>query len=252
MTAAVLAYRRVTFARRYPERFAAAVVLLAWAALAVLSGELSGGHHHGMPGVAHGSHGSHVPAAWWAAFAAGLGWWVVMTLAMMGPVALAAARHVAVNSLRWRRQRAVAAFGLTYLGVWTLAGAGAVALATAVPSAGWWFAATVAFAALWQLTPAKRGALRACHRTVPLRPTGWPALRSCLSFGLRHGGACVASCWPLMLAMVFVTDLHLLWTAAFAVVPLVERVSERPVRSARRMAAPLLMAAAIAALAAVS
>jgi len=54
--------------------------------------------------------------------------------------------------------------------------------------------------AIWQLTPAKRWALGACHYTAPLYPTGLRADASCLTLGMRIAGACVVSCGPMMLA----------------------------------------------------
>jgi predicted metal-binding membrane protein len=124
--------------------------------------------------------------------------------AMMLPMAAMAARHVAFRSFRERRGRALAAFLVGYASVWLAVGplylaAGIVARLAA---GGWALAplgAALALAAAWQSAPAKRRALRRCHRTVPLAPSGLRADLDCLRFGLAHGRACVVSCWALML-----------------------------------------------------
>jgi predicted metal-binding membrane protein len=67
-------------------------------------------------------------------------------------------------------------------------------------SAAAYVAAGFAAAALWQLTPVKRWALRACHRAMPLAPQGWRAEMDCLRYGSTMGGYCLASCGVLMLA----------------------------------------------------
>jgi predicted metal-binding membrane protein len=238
--------RPAAVVRHHPEAYAASVVGLAWLALLLLGGRhqvVSAAPDHAMPGMGVQGDGSLTLA--------GLGSWTAMAVAMMGPVALAAARHVGVNALRWRRQRAIAEFGLAYVSVWTLAGVAILALVAEAPSWTWWFVSALTLAAGWQLTPMKRRALQACHRTVPLRPRGWPARRSCLAFGLRHGAACVASCWPLMVAMTFVTAGQLLWTAAFAALIVAERVAEHPFHVARHLALPLLAAAVAGAVVAI-
>src|SRR5690349_8877159 len=50
------------------------------------------------------------------------GHWLLMATAMMLPAALPAARQVAMNSKWRRRQRAIAVFAVTYLGVWLVFG----------------------------------------------------------------------------------------------------------------------------------
>ena len=68
------------------------------------------------------------------------------------------------------------------------------------PAARPWAAAAFLVAAVWQVTPAKGWALRACHRTRPLKPTGLSADASCLQFGADVSAACMVSCGPMMLA----------------------------------------------------
>jgi predicted metal-binding membrane protein len=61
---------------------------------------------------------------------------------------------------------------------------------------------TFAAAACAPLLPGRRRRLRQCALTIPLAPRGWPADRDCLRFGLLSARRCVATCWPLMLAVV--------------------------------------------------
>jgi predicted metal-binding membrane protein len=129
---------------------------------------------------------------------------LLMAAAMMFPLLIPAARHAAFRS-RWaRRHRAIGGVLIGYLGVWTLA---TFAAALALGGAGGaqsdphhrLAALGLMAAAAWQLTPAKRAALRTCHRSVPLAPDGWRADASCLRYGVSLGGNCVLSCWALML-----------------------------------------------------
>lgn len=181
---------------RRPELAAAAVVALAWAALLLLAGRgISGGTNgtESMPQMSgmgmHHHHSAGQPGL--AAVAVALPYWVLMTVAMMGPAALAGVRHTGINSLRWRRGRAMAEFSGAYLVGWTVFG-GIVLLATAlVPSiqSALALALTLAAAAAWQLSPLKRRWLRDCHRSVPLPPRGWGPRR------VPSDSAC-ATGWP--------------------------------------------------------
>src|SRR6201999_1979005 len=105
---------------------------------------------------------------------AGIGMWMLMIVAMMVPTALPAVRHVAANSLRRRRARAMATFAAVYALGWVAFGVVLLAVspawsgvARAVVAAG-----ALAIAAGWQLSGPKRRALRDCHRPSPLPPTG--------------------------------------------------------------------------------
>jgi predicted metal-binding membrane protein len=180
---------------------AVGVVALAWVGLLVRPG-----HHWAGP--------------------ADLPQWTVMVVAMMGPAALPGIRHTARNSLRWRRGRAAAGFGLGYLAVW--AGYGAVVLLLPAAPVG----AALLVAAGWQLTPYKRRWLLECHRARPLPPTGLAADRAAAGFGLRVGGACAGSCWALMLVMV-AAPMTAPGTAALAGLVLTERITRHPVRTTR-------------------
>lgn len=181
-----------------------------------------------------------------------LGMWALMCVATMLPATLPALAHVAVNSLRRRRRRAMATFAAVYLGVWIAFGGLVLALAPlwSAPPAGVPLAAALALAAGWQFTVGKRRALRDCHRSVPLPPRGWRATAAAARFGLRNGGACVGSCWALMLAMAAAGGAAMLpATVAMTAVVTTEKLAWRP-RRATRLAGALLAAAALVAAAA--
>jgi predicted metal-binding membrane protein len=182
---------------------------------------------------------------------AGLPMWSLMAPAMMLPAALPATSHVATNSLRRRRGRAVSEFLAAYLALWLGFGAPVLLLLALLPldRAADLVAAGLAVAALWELSPAKRWALNRCHRTSPLPPNGWRASLGTARFGLLHGGACVASCWPLMLVMAVAPSARLAWCAALAGLGLAEKLTFKPRRSARRVGLLFALAAALAGLA---
>lgn len=169
-----------------------------------------------------------------------------MSVAMMGPAALAGVRHTGLNSLRWRRGRAMAEFSAAYLAVWAIFGAVALTVDAALPGGLGTVALAIvlALAAAWQLTPLKRRWLRGCHRSVPLPPQGWKAELDALRFGLRNGLSCLGSCWCLMLVMAVAPAYHLLWMLALTVVVTAEKLMERP-RYVTRMAAAALAITAV-------
>lgn len=176
-------------ARRHPHLPALVLAAVAWVAL-LLPAATAGGHVHAGPPTLSG--------------------WVLMCVAMMVPVVLPAVRHVAVNSLRRRRVPAMGTFLLGYLAVWVLCGVVLVSAFARLPPLPLLVAVLLA-AVLWQLLPARGACLRACHRTIPLPPTGWRAAVGALRFGLWHGVACLGVCGPLMAVMAVPGTHHPLW-----------------------------------------
>jgi predicted metal-binding membrane protein len=173
----------------------------------------------------------------------------LMAVAMMVPPTMPAIGYVAVNSFYWRRRRAVLEFVIAFVGIWVaynvavLGALGSAGVASSPLAA----AVALALAALWQLTPAKRRALQACHRTRPLPPKGWRATAGVADFGLRNGVACLASCWAMMLTTAFVGLPSLIWMAALTGLITAERLSQKPRRATRRVGAALATAAVAAA-----
>jgi predicted metal-binding membrane protein len=204
----------------------------------------------GMPGMGGsgmtGMTGAHRSMLLGMGLVAGMAMWALMVLAMMLPTALPAIRHVAVNSLRRRRTRAMATFTAVYVAVWALAGAVFIAAAPAwsALSGTWVAAAGLAIAAAWQLTVHKRRALRDCHRPSPLPPTGSRATAGVIRFALRNSSACVRSCWAMMLAMAVATTATTFWMVAITGLALTEKLALKP-RQAIRSGAVLLGAGAL-------
>ncbi|HXO09974.1 MAG TPA: DUF2182 domain-containing protein [Solirubrobacteraceae bacterium] len=251
-----------------------AVVAVAWAALIAMvaggamagSGSGMAGTHgmsgmqgmagmQGMSGMAgmsgmsgmHSAAGGTVGASLIGSGAAlALAMWALMVVAMMVPAALPAVQHVAVNSLRWRRNRAVATFVAVYISIWIAFGALLVALSPLWSGADGKLVLAVALtlAAGWQLTVYKRRALRDCHRPSPLPPHGRRATAGVIGFGWRNGVACLGSCWAMMLAMAVASSMMIFWMVALTGVVLTEKLATKP-RVATRLAAVLLGAGAL-------
>lgn len=183
----------------HPEWWSLCLCAAAWLAVLSRGGAAHGFHEH----AAHATHTSaltHGPTAWVGEAL----WWLVMVVAMMFPMVLEPVRATATRSLWRRRHRAIAGFLAGYLAPWALFGVVASVAVSGLRGAGGLGASAVVLgfgaAALWQVTPAKRRALFACHKTRPIAPDGWRADRDCLRYGWMVGGACLVSCWALMLA----------------------------------------------------
>lgn len=169
------------FWHRHPERGLAGLSLVAWLVVFLTAR----GHSHSFWGRQTG--------------------WLLMLAAMMIPPALPMARHVIQNSKRYRRQRAGFLFAGSSLLPWLGAGVVGVGLAVWTGAARydrWLLGGSLLLAAIWELSPAKRRALKACHRTVPLPPDGRKADRACVKLGLSYSRACFRASWALMLPMV--------------------------------------------------
>jgi len=202
------------------------------------------------------SHGTHEAAASaplaTASLTAGTPMWALMAAAMMVPTAMPAVQHASLTSLYWRRRRAALEFLVVFLGLWTAFSVLALSpLMTLKPTASpLALPIALATAALWQLTPLKLRALRACHRSRPLPPRGWRASLGVANFALHNGAACLASCWVIMVAAAVSGPGRLLWMAALTAAITVEKLAEKPRTASRRLAA-LLGGAAVGVAAAV-
>lgn len=236
--------------RRRPQLVAELVVLSTWVALVALH---AGPRHQPVPGSLHAYlHATPTVIATaatspFAAIVVGLPGWTLMSAAMMVPAAIPAARHVAVNSLRRRRHRAVGEFLATYLSVWVLFGA------VVLPALWQWpvprvfaLAPALVLAAGWQFTPWHGHFVSDCHRTIPLPPTGRAAVRGTTGFGAKYGLACLGSCWALMLVMAVAVTHHLVWTAVLGFAVAVEKNLIQPRRTARVLGTLLAVAGGFA------
>jgi predicted metal-binding membrane protein len=216
-----------------PEWRVAALAAAAW--LALLAGL---GMHRARLGPDHAPIG----------VLAGLPGWSVMVVAMMVPVTLPAVRYVGLNSMRRRRQRAMALYTAGYVGAWALFGVTALATdhllrAHLGLADDLVLALALAAAAAWQLTRAKRRALFACGTTVPLPPRGLRADVGCVRYALLQAWRCIQSCWAIMLVMVAVGHASLVWMVALTALIVAEELTVRG-RWVTRPAAVVLAAAA--------
>jgi predicted metal-binding membrane protein len=155
---------------------------------------------------------------------------------------------VAANSVRPRRPRAIATFIAVHVSIWIAFGAALLAassLWSSVDGAGV-LAVVLALAAGWQLTGYKRRALRDCQRQPRRSDRGQDATEGVVRFALRHGLACVRSCWAMMLVMGVASSTMIFWMVAIAGIVITEKLARRP-RHATHAAAALLAAGAVVA-----
>jgi predicted metal-binding membrane protein len=163
-----------------------------------------------------------------------LGVWVVMMAAMMFP---SVAPTVALYS-RMTRQRSPlspALFVAGYLLTWAAAGLVAFALLTVVDRlagdvlawdrAGRWVAAaTLAVAAVYELTPLKDVCLGRCRSPLGFLLGSWrDGGRGALRMGARNGAWCVGCCWALMASLFALGVMSLVWMAVVAGLIAVEK-----------------------------
>ena len=129
--------------------------------------------------------------------------WLLMVGGMALPIAAPLLRHISARSFTFRRSRAMGLFIGGLLSVWISAGlviAPALSRLPDLSSGPVVGAIGFALAALYQFVPARRMALRRCHRTAPLTALGWRADRDCLLLGFARGRDCLLSCGVTMLA----------------------------------------------------
>jgi predicted metal-binding membrane protein len=188
MTVRYRHWHRRDFFARHPEWWALLLSAGAWAALPML-----GPSHHAMA-----KSSALLKSDAWE--------WALMAAAMMVPLTTISLQTVALRSFWKRRHQAMAWFLAAYVISWVIAGMLLSAAFRVVQQAGESGALLISFAfitaALWELCPMKTWALHQCHRTYPLAAFGWRADWACLHFGIRHGLACIVSCWALMLVPV--------------------------------------------------
>ena len=200
-------------AERRPEWAALVAAAAGWALLLRVSLQThdTTGHHSihgagagasgglaGMPGMAR-----EVGWEWpWRHPAEAVGMWVVMTVAMMIPLTVPSLRHVARMVPRSARAAALATFCSAFVLAWIPGAALAVWIHGRPPVSVGLVATAFVAAGAWELTPIKRRALLACHRTAVIRAAQPGRRRTCWRYGLGRGAWCTASCGPLMMALL--------------------------------------------------
>jgi predicted metal-binding membrane protein len=115
--------------------------------------------------------------------------WLAMAVAMMVPTVLRPLMRAADGSVlrAWE-------FVGGFVAVWLLAGVPTYLLLGSIAWTPGWIAATWIVAGAYQLTPLMQRNMRTCRS---VRFDGDPA-----AYGIRQGLRCVASCWPVMLAVM--------------------------------------------------
>ena len=167
-----------------------------------------------------------------------LGWflvlWVVMMAAMMFP-SVSPTVALYARMTRARSPLSPLLFTLGYLATW--AAVGLVAFAVAVVGdrvagdalawdrAGRWVAgATLATAAIYELTPLKDVCLGKCRSPLGFLLGSWRSGWSGgLQMGARHGAWCVGCCWALMASLFALGVMSIVWMAFVAGLIAVEK-----------------------------
>jgi predicted metal-binding membrane protein len=242
----------------------AALVVLAWSYLLVLSKQMSDDASMAMPGMPNmpAMGGATARSAQSLALTV-LMWWTMM-VGMMVPSAApmilqfgnVQRRELAAESPKVR----VALFTAGYLAIW-----GAFSLLAAVAQlaltklgllapldltvTGWLGALLVALAGIYQLTPLKNACLRRCHSPAEFLSSHWRRGNSgALRMGIDHGVYCVGCCWLLMSLLFVVGVMNLIWVAVIAVFVLIEKLVPQGETTAKINGAALLALALFLAL----
>jgi len=198
---------------------------------------------------------------WSAAdFLVTFGMWTVMMVGMMTPAAapvllLFAAMHRGHSA--GRVPRAVGAFGVGYLLVWTAFSAGAAfaqgalhhaatlspAMATSSARLG---GAILMAAGVYQLTPFKGACLTHCRSPLGFLMSHWrEGTAGALRMGIAHGTFCLGCCWALMCVLFVVGVMNLLWVAAITIFVLVEKIGPAGAIVARAAGVVMIVAGAL-------
>jgi predicted metal-binding membrane protein len=189
-----------------------------------------------------------------------IGAWVVMMAAMMLP-SVAPTVGIYARMTRGRDPLAPALFVGGYLAVWSAAGIGAYGVFRAGrvllgddlhwDGAGRWIAgATLAAAALYELTPLKDMCLSKCRSPVGYLVGAWRGGRAgALRMGAGHGAWCLGCCWALMAALFALGVMSLAWTAVVAALIALEKTLPWK-RTATFTTAAILLALAVGVVAA--
>jgi predicted metal-binding membrane protein len=168
-----------------------------------------------------------------------LGWfagiWVVMMAAMMLP-SVAPTVGIYARMTRARDSVAPLLFVFGYLAVWAAAGVAAYGAFRAGRAlfgddlhwdgAGRWLAAaTLAFAAIYELTALKDACLSKCRSPLGFLVGSWrEGLTGAVSMGARHGAWCVGCCWALMAALFALGVMSVAWMALVAALVALEKI----------------------------
>lgn len=189
------------------ERWIAVGVALAWGAAIALEAWPS--HPSQGEDLLHGSHAGHIQTSgaefpWTAAW---LALWVLMIVAMMGPLTLRVATSISRAAYRDSRTVCVMVSLLVFTVLWVAAGlilASGARLASVGDHTRWWQVGwlVTAVGLMTILWPARRARLLwSCATFGPLAPSGWRGIVSSFRAGAVTWRRCAVLCGPVMAAM---------------------------------------------------
>lgn len=167
--------------------------------------------------------------------------WAVMVVAMMFPLAAIQAQAIAQVSLWRRRHLAMVWFLFAYWVTWMLARVAYDLLLNKImpwPSSNM-AAVALMMGAVWQITPYRRKAAARCHQRQALPMHGWRANVACLRQGMHHGLDCLALCWPVMVACIYLPHDLMIMSGLTGLV-----LADRYARPDQAKLAPILFLAA--------
>ncbi len=229
------------------------LIALAWA-IAIFLGTSEDARYAGHSALAEhvhaGAPGAHATLPGALAFAAFVGGWTAMTVAMMLPTALPLITLFRVAVSR-RPERAGLVLRLIggYLGVWALFGvllyladAGIHRAVAGVPllaaGTGYLLPVVLLAAGVYQFTPLKDRCLQECRSPLTFIAGHWTGVapaREALRLGARHGVFCLGCCWTLMLVMFALGVAHLPGMLVLGAV----MAAEKSMPWGRRLVAPV-------------
>ncbi len=150
-----------------------------------------------------------------------------------------------------------AEFALGYLGVWWAVGLlayfGPATLFRFFASSpqmnqltSWGAGIAIFLAGLYQFSPLKQKALRACRSPMTFIVTKWRGGRlGRFLMGIDYSFFCTRCCWAFMAVLVVVGAMSLLWMVLFAVVIFVEKVAPRGLTVSKILGALLMVSGSI-------
>jgi predicted metal-binding membrane protein len=209
----------------------------------------------------HGTTGQARASVWWcmpgmtvapgggssvsASAASGLPGWLLMSVAMTVGGALPAAQYVAVNSFRRRRSSSVLLFLFVDLLLWASVGLPVLSVFAAV---GWrpslvLASVTLAIAAGYELTSAKRASVNRCHRTIRLPASTRSGLVAVGRFAWVNTSGCIGACLPAMFVMFAFGAAQPVAMVVLTATTTYGRLARRPGRARRRLAGVYSLAA---------
>jgi predicted metal-binding membrane protein len=247
----VIAALRMPRDRRWYRLSVGALVVSAWAALAVWGASPFAGY------LSHARIGEDGTSPTLALIMFSFGW-TLMIVAMMLPSSLPLVNlfHRLVIT-RPDRVRLLLLLGVGYLAVWTVFGLAAYAADIGIheavrlsepfrDAAGAIWGATLLLAGVYQFTPLKTMCLEKCRSPYSFLVEHWSGRqpsRDALRLGIRHGLFCLGCCWTLMLVMFAVGAGSLGWMLALGALMGLERTTPAGRRLTRPLGAALVAAA---------